>query len=140
MNAATDTLTDDAITMTAMTNAEMTIAGTGMSETTPRTMTDAETIDARGTETSEGTKSEDFSEEKNAGKQQGIPTRHWHRTTGKTKTTAGLYPPPKLETEQNQVTITKCIVTTAGKRGITAINAQARQMKNSQQLIWLLPK
>ena len=64
---ATGILIDDAITMTAMTNAEMTIAGTGMSETTPRTMTDAETIDARGTETSDGIKSEDFSEEKNAG-------------------------------------------------------------------------
>ena len=126
--------------MTATTNAEMTIAGTGMSETTPRTMTGAETIDARGTETSEGTKSEDFSEEKNAGKQQGMATRHRHRTTGKTKTTAGVYPPPKPGTEQNLVTITRCIVTTAGKRGITAINAQARQMKNSRQLIWLLPK
>ena len=119
--------------MTAMTNAEMTIAGTGMSETTPRNMTDAETIDAKGTETSDGIKREDFSEEKNAGKQQGIATRHRHRITGKPKTTAGLYPPPKPETEQNQVTITKCIVTIARKRGTTVINAQSRRMKNSRQ-------
>ena len=114
MNAATDMLIDDAITMTATTNAEMTIAGTGMNERTPRTMTDAETIDARGTETSEGTKSDDFSEEKNAGKQQGIATRHWHRITGKTKTTAGLYPPPKPETKENQVITKKLLLLERG--------------------------
>ena len=122
--------------MTATTNVEMTITGTGMSGTTPRTMTDAETINARGTETSDGIKSEDFSEEKNAGKQQGMATRHRHRITGKTKTTVGLYPPPKPETEQNQVTITKCIVITAGKRGITVINAQAKQPTSSRQSTW----
>ena len=70
VNAATDIRIDDAITMTAKTNTKMTIAGTGMSGTTSRTMTDAETIYARGTETFDGIKSEDFSEEKNIGKQQ----------------------------------------------------------------------
>ena len=63
MNAATDTLTDDAITMTKRINAKITIPGTDITETNPRSMIDAETRDARGTETSGGTKSEDFSEE-----------------------------------------------------------------------------
>ena len=75
--------------MTATKNAEMTIAGTGMSETTPRNMTDVETTDAKGTETSDGIKSEDFSEERNTEKQQGIATQHRHRITGKPKTTVG---------------------------------------------------
>ena len=68
VNAATDILIDDTITMTATTNVEMTITGTGMSGTTPRTMTDAETINARGTETSDGIKSEDFSTERSVGR------------------------------------------------------------------------
>ena len=75
--------------MTATKNAEMTTEGTGMSEMTPRNMTDAETIDAKGTETSDGIKSEDFSAEKNAEKQQEIATQHRHQITGKPKTTAG---------------------------------------------------
>ena len=69
VNAATDILIDDAITMTATKNTEMTIAGTDMTETTPRSMTDAETIDTKETGTSDEIKSEDFSAWKNAGKQ-----------------------------------------------------------------------
>ena len=75
--------------MTATKNTETTIAGTGMSEMTTQNMSDAETIDAKGTEISNEIKSEDFSAGKNDGKQQEIATQHWHRITGKTKTTVG---------------------------------------------------
>ena len=74
MDATTDILIDDAITMTGMTNAEITIPGTGMTETNPRSMTNVETRDAMGTETSDEIKSEDFYKERNAGKQQGMTT------------------------------------------------------------------
>ena len=88
-STARDILIEDVMTMTATRNAQTITEGTGMSGTTPRNMTDAETTDAKGTETSDGIKSEDSSAEKNAEKQQGIATQHRHRITGKPKTTAG---------------------------------------------------
>ena len=88
-SATIDTLIDDVTTMTATKNAETTTEGTSMSERTLRNMTDAETIGAKGTETSNGIKREDFSAWKNAEKQQEMATQHWHRITGKPTTTAG---------------------------------------------------
>ena len=74
MNAATDILIDDAITMTGRKNVEITIPGTGMTETNPRSTIDAGTRNDTGTEISDKIKSEDFSEERNVGKQQGMAT------------------------------------------------------------------
>ena len=125
-STARDILIEDVMTMTATRNAQTITEGTGMSGTTPRNMTDAETTDAKGTETSDGIKREDSPVEKNAEKQQGIATQHRYRITGKSKTIVGYYPPPKPETKENQVTTTKCIVTIAGKRGTTVVNAQSR--------------
>ena len=88
-SAAIDTLIDDVMTMIATKNARTVIARTGMNEMTPRNMTDVETIDVKGTVISGRIRSEGFSAEKSAGRQQEITTQRRHRRTEKQKKTVG---------------------------------------------------
>ena len=131
-NAVTDTLIEDAITMTERRNAEIATPGTGTTETNPRSTIDAEKRGDKGTETSDGIRSVDFSEERNVGKQQGMKTRYRHRITEKPRTTAEVYPPPKPGTKEKRATVTRCTVITAVRRAIIVTNAQAKPMTSSR--------
>ena len=111
-NAVTDTLIEDAITMTERRNAEIATPGTGTTETNPRNTNDAEKRGDKGTGISDGIRSVDFSEERNVGRQQGMTTRYRYRITEKPRTTTEVYPPPKPGTKEKRATGTGCTVIT----------------------------
>ena len=132
-SAVTHTLIEDAITITERRNTEIATPGTDTTETNPRSTIDTKKRGDKGTETSDGIRSVDFSEERNAGKQQGMVTRHRDRITGKPRTTAEVYPPPKPGTKGKRVTVTRYIVITAVRRAIIVTNAQEKPMTSSRQ-------
>jgi hypothetical protein len=135
-NAVTDTLIDDATATTERKNAEIATPGTGTTETNPRSMSNAERTGDKGTGISDGIKSVDFSDGRNVGRPQGMTNRYRHQRTEKTRRTAEGCPFLKRGKKENPVPLTGFTVITAERRGITVINAQAKQATSSRQSTW----
>ena len=129
-NAATVIPIEDATAMTGRRGAKIATPGTGTTETTPRSTSNAGKRGGKETGISDEIKSVHFSEERNVGTRQGMTNRHRYRRTEKPRRTG------KHGKKENPATPTGCTVITAERRGITVINAQAKQPTSSRQSTW----